>query len=103
MNMFKNICHKIASVLEWLVGIAFGACLFVGGLGFFGFLVALCIGGDTATEICTWLYKCFYGVLIKIGTVSTLVSFLIIYLKGDANWINPFKTHKSEEDKSVQS
>ena len=86
-----KICKKIASVLEWIVGIAFAVCLFAGGLGFIGFVVAFCIGGDAATEICTWLYKTYYVVLIKIGTYATLVTFLMLYLRGDAKWVNPFK------------
>ncbi len=87
----KNICRKIASVLEKIVGIAFAVCLFAGGLGFVGYIIAFCIGGETATEICTWIYKTYYVVLIKIGTISTLVTFLMIYFKGGANWVNPFK------------
>ncbi len=98
MEKFKNGCHKIASVLEWAVGIAFAICLFAGGLGFIGYIVAFCIGGDKATEICTWIYKTYYVWLIKIGTISTLVTFLMIYLKGEANWKNPFKRSKKTEE-----
>lgn len=96
MSKFKNGCHKISSVLEKIVGIAFGVCLFAGALGFIGYMVALCIGGEQATALCTWIYKSYYPVLIKIGTIATLATFLMIYLKGDAKWVNPFKRRKDK-------
>lgn len=87
MKKYTDLCHRGAAVLEWLIGVAFAVCLFVGGLGFIGFVVAFCIGGDTATEICTWIYKSFYPVLIKIGTGATLATFIMLYLRGDAAWV----------------
>ena len=96
MNKFKNACHKTASILECLIGIALAVCLFAGGLGFIGYVVAFCIGGDTATEICTWIYKTYYAWLIRIGTVTTVVTFIMLYLKGEASWKNPFKKEKAD-------
>lgn len=93
---FKETCHKIASWLEWAVGIAFAICLFLGGIGFIGYVIAFCIGGDTATAICNWIFTVFYKVLIKIGTISTVACFLMIYLRGDANWVNPVKYWKEK-------
>ena len=93
----KNFCHKLASVLDRLIGIALAVCLFAGGLGVIGYIVALCIGGESATALCTWLYKTFYVILIKIGTVTTLVTFLKIYLNGEANWVNPVKYWKNRK------
>ena len=97
MTKFQNVCKKFASVLEYLIGIALAICLFVGGLGIVGYMVAFCIGGDTAAEICTWIYKYFYGFLIQLATYTTLASFLLIYLKGDAKWTNPIKRWKKEK------
>ena len=98
MTKFQTICKKIASFLEYLIGIALAICLFIGGLGFIGYVVAFCIGGETAAEICTWIYKSFYGFLIKLATMTTLASFLLIYLKGDAKWVNPIKRWKKKTD-----
>ena len=95
MEKFKNGCHKVAHALEWAIGYALLICLFVGGLGFIGYVIALCIGGETATSICTWLYKKFYVVLIKISTITTVVCFIMLYLRGDANWHNPIKYWKN--------
>ncbi len=89
--MFKEFCKKVASVLEIIIGIALVVCLFGGGLGIIGYAVAFCAGGDTAVAICEWIYKVFYGCIIKISTVTTLLCFLLIYLKGEAKWVNPVK------------
>ena len=94
MEKFKNVCHKIADVLEWIISYVLMICLFVGGLGFIGYVIALCVGGETAGEICVWLYKKFYVWLIKISTITTLACFLMLYLKGEANWHNPIKYWK---------
>ena len=89
--MFKEFCKKAASVLEIIIGIALVVCLFGGGLGVIGYAVAFCVGGETAAAICTWVYKVFYGYIIKLSTITTLLTFLLIYLKGEAKWINPVK------------
>ncbi len=94
--MFKEFCKKSASVLEIIIGIALIVCLFGGGLGVIGYAVAFCIGGETATAICTWVYKVFYGYIIKLSTITTLLTFLLIYLKGEAKWINPVKYWKKK-------
>lgn len=86
----KNVCQKIASVLEWCIGIALALCLFLGGLGFIGFVVAFCVGGDTAANICTFLSKTYYVYLIKASTITTLACFLLQYFNGNAKWKNPF-------------
>lgn len=82
---------KVGLVLDKIVAVAFALCLFLGGLGFLGYVVAFCAGGDIAAQICVWLSDYYYTYLIKLATISTLVTFLSIYLKGDANWVNPFK------------
>lgn len=91
MKSFKEFCQKVASVLEVIIGLALIVCLFGGGLGFIGYVVAFCVGGETAVAICTWIYKEFYGCIIKISTITTVACFLLIYLKGEAKWINPVK------------
>ena len=87
----KNTCKKIASVLEWIIGIALALCLFLGGLGFIGFVVAFCAGGETAELICTFLSKTYYVYLIKASTITTVPCFLLQYFNGNAKWVNPFK------------
>src|SRR5690554_4514818 len=92
----RTVCKKIASVLEWTIGIVLAACLFLGGLGFIGFVIAFCIGGDAATEICAWLSTTYYVYLIKTSTITTLLCFLLMYFNGDAKWVNPVKYWKNK-------
>lgn len=100
MEKFKKVCQTISNVLTWIIGYALMICLFVGGLGVIGYIVALCIGGDTATEICTWLYKTFYVYLIKISTWTTVACMILLYIRGDAKWINPIKYWKGKLSKN---
>ena len=96
MKKFKEICSKIASVLQSLIGISLAICLFGGGLGFIGYVIALCVGGDMATEICQWIYKSYYGFIIKLSTWTTVATFILVYIKGDAQWVNPFKRNQNK-------
>ena len=91
----KNVCQKISTVLEWIIGTALALCLFLGGLGFIGFVVAFCVGGDTAAAICNFLSKTYYVYLIKAATITTVLCFVLQYFNGNAKWKNPF--HKKEK------
>ena len=46
----KNLCKKISDVLKTIFGYGIMISLFAGGLTFFGYVVALCIGGDSLAE-----------------------------------------------------
>ena len=94
----NNVCKKISTVLEWIIGISLAACLFLGGLGFIGFVVAFCIGGETAAMICTFLSKTYYVYLIKASTITVVLSFVLQYFNGEAKWVNPFKKKKNALD-----
>ena len=87
---------KIVSVLEWIIGIALACCLFLGGLGFLGFVAAFCIGGDTAAAICEFLSKTYYVILIKASTITVVLCFLLQYFNGSAKWVNPFRARKAK-------
>ena len=94
MEKFKLFCKKAAAILEFLIGLSLAVCLFIGALGFVGYVVAFIIGGETAGMICEWVYKVFYAWLIKLSTITTIACFILQYLKGDANWKNPAKYWK---------
>ena len=87
----SDIRKKIVTVIEYIIGISLSICLFVGGLGFIGYMVAFCLGGDAAVLICDWLSKVFYKSLIYLATSTTLLSFILLYVRGDAKFINPIK------------
>ena len=88
---------KYVSVLEWIIGIALACCLFLGGLGFIGFVIAFCVGGDTAGAICTFLSKTYYVYLIKASTITVLLCFVLQYFNGNAKWVNPVEYWKGKK------
>ena len=79
----KEICNKISQVMKTIFGYGIMLCLFAGGLTFFGYLAALCIGGETAAAICVCLYKTVIPVIIKASTVLVLFGLVAMYLAGE--------------------
>ena len=41
------------------------------------------IGGETATAICTWIYKTFVPIMIYTSTILILFGLLTMYLAGE--------------------
>ena len=78
----KKVLKKISEVLAWIFGYGMMICLFVGGLSFFGYLVAFIIGGDTATQICEFIYKRLFKYLVYCTSILVLVGLLKMYLSG---------------------
>lgn len=79
----KNICKKISDVLRVIFGYGIMICLFVGGLTFFGYIAAMIIGGETATAICTFIYKTIIPCVIKASTILVLLGLVTMYLNGE--------------------
>lgn len=79
----KETCKKISSVLKTVFGYGIMICLFAGGLTFFGYLAALIIGGETATAICTVIYKTIVPYIIKGSTIMVLLGLVAMYLNGE--------------------
>lgn len=79
----KEFAKKISAVLRTVFGYGIMICLFAGGLTFFGYLAALCIGGETATAICVFIYKSLFPIIIKLSTVLVLLGLVVMYLNGE--------------------
>lgn len=79
----KEFCKKVANVLQVIFGYGIMATLFAGGLTFFGYVVALIIGGETATMICTVMYKNIIPVIIYTSVLMVLLGLAVMYLKGE--------------------
>ena len=79
----KEICKKISKVLKTVFGAGIMVCLFAGGLTFFGYMAALIIGGETATAICTVIYKGIIPYIIKASTILILLGLVAMYLNGE--------------------
>ena len=74
---------KTSEVFKLIFGYGIMIVLFAGGLTFFGYLIALIIGGETATAICTWIYKSFIPVIIYITTILILFGLMTMYMAGE--------------------
>ena len=79
----KEVCKKISKVLKTIFGAGIMICLFASGLTFFGYMAALIIGGETATAICTVIYKGIIPYIIKVSTILILLGLVAMYLNGE--------------------
>ncbi len=90
---------KIAEIFKLIFGYGIMIVLFAGGLTFFGYVAALCIGGETATAICTWIYKSFIPVIIYASTVLILFGLVTMYLAGEKALVPGRRNTKDEGEK----
>ncbi len=95
----KETLKKISDVFKVIFGYGIMIVLFAGGLTFFGYLIALIIGGEMATNICTWIYKSFVPVMIKTSTILILFGLLTMYLAGEKALTPGKKNIKIEGEK----
>ena len=79
----KDKLKKVADFLKLIFGYGIMITLFVGGFTFFGYLVALIIGGDIATSICVFIYEKIVPVMIYITTSMVLLGLVTMYLSGE--------------------
>lgn len=61
---------KISKGLRAIFSVGALACLFAGALAFLGYMVALFIGGETATMLCVFIYKSYFPWVIRICSIS---------------------------------
>lgn len=80
----KKICNKFSEILRIVFGYGIMLCLFAGGMTFFGYLVAILIGGETATAICVFIYKTIIPIIIKSSTTLVLLGLVTMYLSGES-------------------
>ena len=92
----KETLKKISDVCKLIFGYGIMIVLFAGGLTFFGYVVALIIGGETAINICTWIYKSFIPVIIYASTILILFGLLTMYLAGEKA-LTPEKKNMGQE------
>ena len=79
----KEILNKISNVCKWIFGYGIMITLFVGGLTFLGYFIALLIGGDVAMAICTFISKQINPIMIYSSTIMVLFGLLTMYLAGE--------------------
>jgi len=98
----KEILKKISNVLRIIFGYGIMITLLVGGLTFLGYLVALIIGGETATLICTFIYKTLFPIIIRTTVAMVLLGLLTMYLAGETALTASKKKKKAKEEKPAE-
>ena len=99
----KETMKKIADICKLIFGYGIMIVLFVGGLTFFGYLAALIIGGQTATDICTFIYKQIVPVMIIVSTCLILFGLLCMYLAGEKALVPHSRKKKAEPAQEEQA
>lgn len=92
----KDMLKKLSGIFKIIFGYGIEIVLFLGGLTFFGYLAAVIIGGETATNICTWISKSFTPVIIYASTILILFGLLTMYMAGEKA-LTPDKTNARHE------
>ena len=95
----KKKMKILSNVFKMIFGYGIMVVLFAGGLTFFGYVIALFIGGETATNLCTWIYKSFIPVIIYASTVLILFGLLTMYIAGEKALTPDKKSSKDEPEK----
>lgn len=87
----KNFRERFAKILTYVYAVGIAVSLFAGALSALGFLAALVIGGDIAAEICNFISKSFYPVIVYMSSISILVGLLKMYVAGEKSLVPPKK------------
>ena len=80
----KEKLKKISAVMKKIFGYGIFVSLVAGGLVFFGYVVALIIGGETAAAICDFIKVEVLPVLFYYTSAFVLFGLLAMYLGGEA-------------------
>ena len=72
---------KFTDLILSVFGIGMTVCLFAGGFAIFGFIVALILGGEIATEICVFIHKVYFMWVIRFTAIFSALGLLGMYLK----------------------
>lgn len=79
----KEILNKISNVCKWIFGYGIMITLFLGGMTFVGYVVALIVGGDMAAAICVFINQKVNPIMIYLSTCMVLFGLLTMYLAGE--------------------
>lgn len=95
----KEILKRISDFCKILFGYGIMIVLFGGGLTFFGYLAAIIIGGNTAENICEFIYNGFMPIIIRISTILILFGLFSMYLVGETAFTPDKKKSQSEGER----
>ena len=92
---------KITDIMEYIYGIGVFLALFAGGVSCIGYVVALIVGGETATNICTFIYKEIYPILFAFASCTALFGLLKMYVAGEKSMVPNKRNNKNNERKTI--
>lgn len=70
---------KISNILLRIFAYGITICLFAGGATFLGYVAALVIGGENATNLCVFLHKTFLPYVIQFTSIFTGIGLVGMY------------------------
>lgn len=88
---------KLTEICKLIFGYGIMIVLFAGGLTFFGYLLALIVGGEAAVMICDLIYKQIIPLIVKASTLLVLFGLVCMYMSGEKS-LTP-----SEKKKKITS
>ena len=98
LSRIRETISPFTRVCKYIFGYGIMIVLFAGGLTFFGYVVALFIGGETATKICNVIYKEIVPIIIYASTVLILFGLFTMYLAGEKALTPGKKKDKLKEE-----
>lgn len=93
----KETLRSISQRCKLIFGYGIMIVLFLGGFTFFGYAAAILIGGETATALCTWIYKTFIPLLVRSSTILILFGLATMYLAGEKALVSRGKNDSREK------
>lgn len=93
----KETLNKICNVCKLIFGYGIMITLLIGGFTFFGYLIALIIGGDIAATICAFISQQINPIMIYISTCMILFGLFTMYLAGEKALTSDKKKASKEE------
>ncbi len=78
----KKFHDTLGKILGLIFGFGIMVVTFAGGGTFFGYLVALFIGGEIATLICDVIYNTIIPVIVKTTSILIITGLCSMYLYG---------------------
>ena len=93
---------KIGQIINIIVGWGIYLTLILGGLAFFGFVLALIIGGGaggTGEAISLFLQRQFFPIIIRVASFAIILGLISMYINNQQAL--SLKTDKAEADKDI--
>ena len=88
---------KVSKIMSTLFSIGVLLTLFAGALALLGYIVALIIGGETATALCSFIYTQYFPWVIRICSVTVGFGLIGMYFdKKKALVVNTTDTDEEE-------